>query len=206
MYRPFFALAALASILTLPAAHADTIDDFLLTGGGHTISYSLPATTTYPYGPSLEFFYATATATIDGVPGYAMQGGYDAIPSTIGTLQLFVPEAIFGYPQILFQGPLLVSTELVPSDDPFNQFAYASTFLPGTYSLIGNGMFPGGSAGPDVPYTLAITPQTPAAATPEPSSLILLGTGVFGLLGFAAIRRGRIKRTHEPHLTRFEAL
>ncbi len=132
MYRPLFGLATLASILALPlTAHADTIDDFLLTGGGHTISYSLPATLTFPYGPSIEFVYATATATIDGVPGYVMQGGYDAIPSQIGTLQLFVPDAIFGYSQILFQGPMLVSTELVPSDDPFNQFGIRFDLSPG---------------------------------------------------------------------------
>jgi hypothetical protein len=198
MYRSLFGLAALASVLTFPlAAHADTIDDFLLTGGGHTISYSLPATLTFPYGPSIEFVYATATATIDGVPGYVMQGGYDAIPSQIGTLQLFVPDAIFGYSQILFQGPMLVSTELVPSDDPFNQFAYASTFLPGTYSLIGNGVSsPLDPPGPDVAYTLSITPETPTAATPEPSSVFLFATGVLGLLGFATVRRGRIKQTH----------
>jgi hypothetical protein len=194
MYRPVFGLAVLASVLTLPlAAHADTIDDFLLTGGGHTISYSYPATNTFP---SLEFLYTSVFATIDGVPGYPLTAGYNSNYGPFNTLQLFVPEAIFGYPQILFQGPQLVSTVRVPSDDPFNPFDLETTFIPGTYSLIGNGMFPGQSPGPDVPYTLSITPQTPTAATPEPSSLALLGTGVFGLLGFAAIRRRRIKLTH----------
>jgi hypothetical protein len=196
--RSLFGLAALASVLTLPlAAHADTIDDFLLTGGGHTIAYSLPATNTFPYSTSIEFFYTYATATIDGVPGYLLHGGYDAIPSAVGTLQLFVPEAIFGYQTILFQGPQLVGSPfLVPSADPNNPFDYAATFIPGTYSLVGEGMSPSLPPGPDVPYTLTITPQTATAVTPEPPSLALLTTGVFGLLGFAAIRHGRIKLTH----------
>jgi hypothetical protein len=197
MHRPLFGFAALASILILPlTAHADTIDDFLLTGGGHTISYSLPATTIFPDGPSIEFFYATGTGSIDGISGYSLLGGYDAIISPIGTMQLFVPQAIFGYSTILFQGPQLTSTITVPSDDPFNPFNLASTFVPGTYSLIGNGYSSPLESGPDVPYTFTITPQTATAVTPEPSPLALLGTGILGLAGFAAIRRGRVELTY----------
>jgi PEP-CTERM motif len=197
MVRCLFGLAALVPILTLPlTAHADTIDDFLLTGGGHTISYSLPSSITIPDSPSIEFAYATASATIDGVPGYSLLGGYDAIASSIGDLQLFVPQAIFGYSTILFQGPFFMTTELVPSDDPFNPFNIVATFTPGTYSLIGNGYSSPLEIGPDVPYTLSITPQTATAVTPEPSTLILFATGVFGLLGFAAIRRGCVELTH----------
>ncbi|HMF54539.1 MAG TPA: hypothetical protein VK593_09325 [Edaphobacter sp.] len=196
MYRPLFGLAVLASILTLPlAAHADTIDDFLLTGGGHTISYSHPATTTFP---KLEFLYTSTFATIDGVPGYSLGAGYNSNPGPFITLQLYVPEAIFGYPMLQFQGPQLVNTVLIPADpfDPFNPFDLETTFIPGTYPLLGVEVFPGQPEGPSAPYTLTITPQTATAVTPEPPSLALLATGVFGLLGFAAIRHGRIKLTH----------
>ena len=181
-------IIAIATVFFPLAAHADTIDDFVLTGGGHTITYSLPATTVFPSGPSIEFFYVSSTATIDGVPGYQITGGYDAIPSMIGTLQLSVPDSISGYPSILFQGPLLVSTVRGPSTDPFNP-SLSATFIPGSYSLTGAGMAPFLPPGPDVPYTLTITPQTETAATPEPSSLILLGTGILGLFGAAAFRR-----------------
>ena len=193
MYRSLFGLAALASVLVLPlAAHADTIDDLVITGGGHTISYSLPATNVFP---NFEFLYASAIGTIDGVPGYLLQQGYASIPAPVGILQLFVPEAVFGYQTIMFQGPQILNSVYIPSDDPFNPINIEATFIPGTYSLIGEGMLPGTLPGPELPYTLTITPQTATAATPEPSSVALLATGVFSLLGFAAVRHGRIKLT-----------
>jgi hypothetical protein len=190
MYRSLLAFTALASVLVLPlAAHADTVDDFVLTGGGHTLSYSLPSTTTFPDDPSVEFFTASASTTIDGVPGYAVTGQYDAIPSDIGTLQLEVPESIFGYPAILFQGPQLVSTVFVPPTDPFSPPNLIATFIPGTYELTGAGQSPGSlETGPSAPYTLTITPQTATAMTPEPSSLALMATGLLGF-AFAATKR-----------------
>ncbi len=200
MYRFLFGLAALVSALILPLnASADTIDDFVLTGGGHTITYSLPSTTIFQYCFSCDFFYMYLTGTIDGVPGYQLTEGYgyDAIA---GDLHLRLPDSIFGYDSMLFQGPNLITTTLVLSSDPmdpFDRYNYAITFIPGTYSLVGAGMqtFPYKPPGPDLPFTMTITPQTETAATPEPPSLTLLATGLFGLLGFAATRLNRIRPT-----------
>lgn len=192
MPKPLCSILLLASVLTLPlAARADAIDDFVMTGGGHTISYSLPSTTTFANDFSVEFFFATAIATIDNVPGYTLFGQYDAIPSQIGTLQLDVPESIFGYSAILFQGPQLVSVAYVPSSDPFNPMEIVATFLPGTYNLTGAGLSPGSPQTGPLPYTLTITPQTATAITPEPSSLTLLATGILGFAAFATSGRHR---------------
>ena len=201
MYRSLFGLAALAAALVLPlSASADTIDDFVLTGGGHTITYSLPATTVFPYYCfSCDFFYVNMTGAVDGVPGYQLTAGY-GYGSFIGDLHL-LPDPIFGYGAILFQGPQLITLTLVPSSDPidpYDMYNDAITFIPGTYSLIGAGVPSspfGGPQGPDIPFTLTITPQTETAATPEPPTLALLTTGLFALLGFAAIRLGHIKLT-----------
>ena len=185
----------LVSALSPFAAHADTIDDFLLTGAGHTISYSYPATALFP---DVEFLYTSASATIDGVPGYSLTAVYNVYDnSPFPTLQLFVPESIFGYPMLHFQGPGLVSTVLVPTDqfDPFNPVGLQATFNLGTYQLTGVGVSFDQPEGPPSPYTLSITQQTATAATPEPASLALLTTGVLGVFGFAAIRRRRTERT-----------
>lgn len=198
MHRSILTATLVAAFFGLTlAAHADQADDFVLTGGGHTLTYSLPSTFTFPDDPSVEFFFATATTTIDGIPGYTVTGQYDAIPSQIGTLQLSVPESIFGYSSILFQGPQLDSTAFVPSGDPNNPVNIVATFLPGTYDLMGAGQLPNfGGEGPSLPYTLSITPQDATAMTPEPPSLILLATGFFGLVGFAAIKRRRMDTAH----------
>jgi hypothetical protein len=186
-------------MLALPlAAHADTIDDFVLTGGGHTISYSYPATSIFP---KVEYIYTGALATIDGVPDYSLTAAYNSNAYPFITLMLYVPEDIFGYQVLQLRGPGLMNAVLVPADpyDPFYPFNLETTFIPGTYSLLGEGvpLFPTDDPEPPVvPYTLTITEEGATAVTPEPSSLALLATGAFGLLGLATIRRGRIQSTH----------
>jgi len=91
MSKALFTLALLASALTLPlTAHADPIDDFVLKGDGHTITYSLPATSSYPDFQDFGFFGESAPATIDGVSGYEVSGEYSAFFPFV-TLILTVP-------------------------------------------------------------------------------------------------------------------
>ena len=67
MRKALFSIALITSALTLPlTARADPIDDFVLTGGGHTITYSLPATSSFPDFDLINFFEEGGPATIDG--------------------------------------------------------------------------------------------------------------------------------------------
>jgi hypothetical protein len=185
-------LALLAFSFALPlTAHADTIDDFTLVGGGHTITYSLPASAVIMDHPHVVSVFASAPATVDGVSGYTASGQYD-VPGVqwVGggggvTFSVSVPPFIIDdLPRHsdFFSGAwILEVSEVLPVSNP--SFTHPDdlliTFVPGSFSL-SNFLSPS-------PYTLTITAET--ADTPEPSSLILLATGSFCLLGAIMTRR-----------------
>jgi hypothetical protein len=186
----------LASAFVLPlAAHADTIVDFVLTGDGHTITYSLPASaviTDHPHGVTLS---ASALTTIDGVPGYNESGTYYVQPGLPGlpSMVLTVPSSISNNDELIFfgEGPLQIS-EIIPISDPSSGHPddLLVDFNPGTYTLqsVGLALQP---FNPPIDYTLTITPETTPPAVPEPSTLALFTTGVLGL-GSLVRRRLRI--------------
>ena len=185
MRKALFTLAVLASAFTLPlTAHADTIDDFVLTGNGTTATFSLPASPpgnplTCPPGnnaclPGSEtsFFVSTLVTT----DGNSSEGGITFLTGRFGGGLLIGP------PTEGFLGPQL-----------FEPDAANPTFLIGTFTLTLNDL--------SLPvirhYTLTITPDSSNAATPEPSSLALLATGAIGLIAFTARR----KSAHSPKFT-----
>jgi len=189
MRKALFTLALSASALILPlAAHADTIDDFVLTGNGHTITYSLPATTSFRDYSLFDFFAETAPTTIDGVTIVEAGDYYSPFFPRV-SLILGVPSSTFGSPQLYLSGPMFINFDFVPASNPlpYLPFDVVPTFIPGTYTLHqeNNFLLP---LDPPVLYTLTITPEA-SAATPEPSSVALLMTGVLGLIGFAGIKR-----------------
>jgi hypothetical protein len=193
MRNALFTLALLASALTLPLiAHADTIDDFTLVGQGHTITYSLPSSAILVEHPHAIILDASAPTTIDGVPGFNEFGQY-YVPgfATLPSMVLSVPSSIDGGNLVLYgPWPLQVSEVIPMGFGQPNDLLVA--FVPGTYNLtLGNF----GIGFPPPTYTLTITAES--AATPEPSSLILLATGSFCLLGVIRSRhnhRGRVGR------------
>jgi hypothetical protein len=165
MRKALFTLALLASASTLPlTAHADTIDDFVLKGDGHTATFSLPASPTNVIpivimtGPNTIGFQVPASVTYDGETstefltfiGNAGPTGF-RLPTPSGTDSFSV--------EMLYSGP-----------------NSAPTFLTGTFNLSLFSVEP-----PLGSYTLTIIPET-SAPTPEPSSLVLFATGAFGLL------------------------
>jgi PEP-CTERM motif len=179
MRKIVFPLTLLASALVLPlTAHADTIDDFVITGNGLDVTFSLPASppgneSTCPTGIITSCLPGSETAFI--VSTLVTTNGVSAMES-------------IDFPTLRFGGGL--SLGVVPGrlfgPTLFAPDAANPTFLTGTFDL--GAINPKGDP-PVLDYSLSITPET-TAQTPEPSTLGLFGTGVLGLIGIARKRLG----------------
>jgi hypothetical protein len=194
-----------ASALFLPRiAHADTIDDFVLTGDGNIITFSAPDSFTVPNHPHLASASLTNIASsVNGLSGYSSNLTFylPTFPFR-GGLDISLSPSISGggpdtYTNYQLQGPD-VAWLVVPNLDPLATI----TFFPGTYSLTTffNGV-PEDTQGA-IPFTLTITPEA-ASATPEPSTFVLLGTGVLGLTSLA---RRRLIHARRPQTSPAEHL
>jgi PEP-CTERM motif len=167
-------LAILTLTLILPtAAHADVIDDFVLTNTNNTaltVTWSLPASpTAFPSvgagGVVAGFFVSGTTpiilnnaptgASLEFLSGQIFVGPGLILDSSLGNFTL--------------EGPLL-----------YNGTAADPTFNTGTFDL--HDFYSSGDT-----YQLTITPET--TVVPEPSTFLLLASGLSGIVGTMRRRR-----------------
>jgi hypothetical protein len=183
MRKALFSLAVLASAFIVPlTAHADIIDDFTLAGQGHTITYSLPATSAFPDVPHFNSFTESASTTVDGASGVVESSQYFIPGPNTPRLLIGVPSSVFGFGFLEFSGPVFFT---FTSD---SQGDVVPTFTPGIYTLesLGSALQP---FTPPVFYTLTIAQETATTPTPEPASLTLLATGALGIVSLARRRK-----------------
>ena len=164
-----FVIATLALLLPGRAKadgiSADDIFTFQLAGG--TYSWELPASPIVPPSDvtAVSFFFPNVTYSVNGSISTSLPNQFDFLTTSDGggfaLINTLDPSFPLSHVAIDEFGPQL-----------FAGSTSAPTFLPGTYAL---------TSAKNGPGTLTIT------TTPEPASLLLIGSGLLAFLGL----RGR---------------
>ncbi|HZQ42986.1 MAG TPA: PEP-CTERM sorting domain-containing protein [Acidobacteriaceae bacterium] len=165
-------LPLLVLALALPA-HAD-MDDFSITGGGATIDFSLPATTTQPCFSCLgssndQFNFGAVTGTVNGVSQSIH------LNFVVGSGCAECQTILLNYSSSSWTIDLPVLYNLAYSGSSPNQDV-TLTFVAGDHTTAG---YSDSQPSDLLPFEIKVTPQ--AAATPEPATIFSLITAALAL-------------------------
>lgn len=162
------------------AAHADTLDA-TLTGDSHTFIFTLPSQFSFPNQIHLVTVPpVTTTGTADGVANHTFDLTFFTGIADPGESLIF--SDITNGLSFTFAGPVLISPGANPNAPANFLTADVAT---GTFNLTEPS-----PKGDPILYTLTIDQSSNPA--PEPSTLLLIGTGMIGLVSGIGWRVDRI--------------
>lgn len=182
--RHLFAVLSAALAIASTVAHADTLDDFVLTGNGHTYTFSLPASGLFSGEPEsgvtnrVRYTQTANASTTDGISSGSVFAQFVLYPGNYGTAVFSIGSPTSTLSDT-FYGPVLTGFDPV-SISGYTSGPYLGYSLTGSFDLFTR-QWVSGQGAVDTPYTLTITPETSTSVTPEPATLTLLATGALGL-------------------------
>ena len=183
------ALALVSAALMSPlAAHADT-DTFTVTGTDYSFSFALPTSFAIASADSFgDYNFKNVSVDYAGKAYTGTVTFYDATDFAVYDTANYASYLTAGTLYTTNGGRDIFTQQSLQAIGNVN--CSASLTMPGIRSMPTLALLQMPSLGTvcNDPSTVTVGGSTPVSATPEPASLLLLGTGALGLVGIATRR------------------